>query len=117
MISHVVLFRPKASLSADERGELIACLERAVSGIPTIRRTSIGKRAVISGEVPSALRPPPGCRFHPRCPMAMEVCRTDDPALEDLGGGRVVACHLHKAAPAKSVPIVPVAPVASAAVL
>ena len=75
------------------------------------------ERSIVSGEVPSALRPPSGCRFHPRCPMAMEVCRTDDPALEDLGGGRVVACHLHKAAPAKSVPIVPVAPVASAAVL
>ena len=65
------------------------------------------ERSIVSGEVPSALRPPSGCRFHPRCPMAMDVCRTDDPALEDLGGGRVVACHLHKAAPAKTVAIVP----------
>ncbi len=47
MISHVVLFRPKASLSADQRGELIACLERAASGIPTIRRTSVGKRVLL----------------------------------------------------------------------
>ncbi len=47
MISHVVLFRPKASLSADQRGELIACLERAASGIPTIKRTSVGKRVLL----------------------------------------------------------------------
>jgi oligopeptide transport system ATP-binding protein len=50
---------------------------------------------IISGEVPSALRPPPGCRFHPRCPHAMATCKTDDPPLRDLGGGRAVACHLH----------------------
>ncbi len=50
---------------------------------------------IISGEVPSALRPPPGCRFHPRCPRAMDVCRTRDPDLRDHGGGRAVACHLH----------------------
>ena len=50
---------------------------------------------IITGEVPSALRPPPGCRFHPRCPHAMDTCKTQDPPLRDLGGGRAVACHLH----------------------
>jgi oligopeptide transport system ATP-binding protein len=54
-------------------------------------------RAIIKGEVPSALRPPPGCRFHPRCPKAIERCKTVDPHLTDLGGGRAVACHLHSA--------------------
>jgi oligopeptide transport system ATP-binding protein len=52
-------------------------------------------RAIVSGEVPSALNPPSGCRFHPRCPKAMEICRTVDPSLTALGGGRAVACHLH----------------------
>ncbi len=52
-------------------------------------------RIVVSGEVPSALRPPSGCRFHPRCPEAMDVCKTKDPALLDKGNGRAVACHLH----------------------
>jgi len=52
------------------------------------------KRVVVQGEVPSALRPPPGCRFHTRCPMAVARCKTDDPVLQDLGQGRAVACHL-----------------------
>jgi oligopeptide transport system ATP-binding protein len=53
------------------------------------------KRSVVAGEVPSALRPPPGCRFHTRCPMVMDVCRTTEPQLVSIGKRRVVACHLH----------------------
>ena len=56
-------------------------------------------RSVVTGEVPSALRPPAGCRFHPRCPKAMDKCKTADPPLVDLGAGRSVACHLHSARP------------------
>ncbi len=52
-------------------------------------------RVVVTGEVPSALRPPSGCRFHPRCPMAMAKCKTDDPELITPAPGRAVACHLH----------------------
>ena len=52
-------------------------------------------RVIVSGEVPSALRPPPGCRFHTRCPSAMPVCKTQDPELTNLSQGRAVACHLH----------------------
>ena len=51
-------------------------------------------RLIVTGEVPSALRPPPGCRFHPRCPMAMDICKQIDPPLVDLGAGRAAACHL-----------------------
>jgi len=51
-------------------------------------------RIPVRGEVPSALRPPSGCRFHPRCPMATDVCKTVDPVLTPTGGGRAVACHL-----------------------
>src|SRR5690606_36576570 len=54
-------------------------------------------RMIVSGEVPSALRPPPGCRFHTRCPSAMPVCKTIDPELTELSQGRAVACHLHVA--------------------
>lgn len=47
MISHVVLFRPKASLSQEDRRALIDTLQRAVSGIPSIKRTTIGKRILL----------------------------------------------------------------------
>ena len=65
------------------------------------------RRVVVQGEVPSVLKPPPGCRFHTRCPQAMARCRSEDPPLADLGQGRAVACHLHSAAPAPRV--VPIA--------
>ena len=49
----------------------------------------------IAGEVPSALRLPSGCRFHPRCPSAMPVCSEVEPTLQPRDGGGVVACHLY----------------------
>lgn len=50
-------------------------------------------RKVLKGEPPSAANPPQGCPFHPRCPLAKEVCRRAMPELEDAGGGHRVACH------------------------
>ena len=50
---------------------------------------------IITGEVPSAMRPPPGCRFHTRCPQAMESCKSVDPPLRTMADGRAVACHLY----------------------
>lgn len=48
---------------------------------------------VLFGEVPSPLEPPSGCRFHPRCPIATQRCRTEDPELRRLGPASFVACH------------------------
>ncbi len=47
----------------------------------------------ISGEVPSAVNPPAGCRFHTRCPFVVPECTSAVPEPEDLGGGQLVACH------------------------
>jgi len=47
----------------------------------------------LEGEVPSPISPPKGCRFHPRCSMADDRCRKEEPVLVDVGGGHMVACH------------------------
>jgi oligopeptide transport system ATP-binding protein len=71
-------------------------------------------RIVVKGEVPSALRPPSGCRFHPRCPQAMDICKTQDPVLLDMGPQRAVACHLHTAPAVVAQPVaMPVSRVAA----
>ena len=54
----------------------------------------IFKKKPIPGSPPSLLHPPPGCRFHPRCPHATEICEKEEPELRDVGGGRLVACHM-----------------------
>jgi peptide/nickel transport system ATP-binding protein len=59
---------------------------------PTARRISV----TIKGEVPSAIYPPPGCRFNTRCPYAMEICRKKEPPLIEVGGNRWIACHLEQ---------------------
>jgi peptide/nickel transport system ATP-binding protein len=50
-------------------------------------------RKGLEGTPPSLADPPPGCRFHPRCPLAMDVCRRVVPAMQSLAGGHRVACH------------------------
>ncbi|WP_194714938.1 ABC transporter ATP-binding protein [Noviherbaspirillum soli] len=68
-----------------------------LSAVPVADVETEAKRAriIVKGEVPSPLNPPSGCRFHPRCPMAMDKCKNEIPALSDQGSGRIVACHLH----------------------
>jgi oligopeptide/dipeptide ABC transporter ATP-binding protein len=51
-------------------------------------------RTLLGGDVPSATNPPPGCRFHPRCPVAIGRCRVEAPVLRRAGAERTVACHL-----------------------
>ena len=52
------------------------------------------KRATIHGEPPSAVNPPSGCRFHPRCPNAFEGCDSNNPSLIEIRRNHEVACHL-----------------------
>src|SRR5205085_1000441 len=67
-----------------------------ISAVPNIEPGSKRKRILLPGDVPSPLRPPPGCPFHPRCPIAEERCRVDVPAWREIAPGHWVACHLAK---------------------
>lgn len=53
------------------------------------------RTAVLPGEIPSPMNPPQGCHFNTRCGHVMDRCRVESPALQDVGGGHLVACHLH----------------------
>ncbi len=64
-----------------------------VSAVPIPDPDSKSARVVLQGEVPSPINPPQGCRFHPRCPYATELCKREKPLLQDVGGGHHVACH------------------------
>jgi oligopeptide transport system ATP-binding protein len=63
-----------------------------LSSVPTMDPTRKRKRIILEGDVPSPINPPSGCRFHPRCPLAMDVCRTNEPKELDFGGHKV-RCH------------------------
>ncbi|MFH1266398.1 MAG: dipeptide ABC transporter ATP-binding protein [Planctomycetota bacterium] len=63
-----------------------------LSSIPTMEPSKHRDRIVLEGDVPSPINPPSGCRFHPRCPLAMEVCKREVPRQLNLDG-HLVRCH------------------------
>jgi peptide/nickel transport system ATP-binding protein len=65
----------------------------AVPNVASATNPALIATAVAGGEVPNPIAPPPGCRFHPRCPRAAARCREEVPALRPIGEGRAVACH------------------------
>jgi oligopeptide/dipeptide ABC transporter ATP-binding protein len=68
-----------------------------LSAIPSVSATARAERIKLPGEVPSPVNPPGGCAFHPRCPYAKDICRSNEPPLETGSGGHAVACHVFPA--------------------
>lgn len=66
-----------------------------LAAVPRIAAPGVVPQRAPAGELPSPLNPPPGCAFHPRCPLAGPRCRTEAPAPSELGDGHRAACHLH----------------------
>ena len=67
-----------------------------ITAVPVPDPTARKSKVVISGEVPSPVDLPPGCRFRTRCPHAMEICGREEPDLVEVGTDHLVACHLIK---------------------
>lgn len=64
------------------------------AAIPDIDTEGVDALVTLDENVPSAINPPTGCRFHTRCPEAMEICKTKEPEMQVLGDGHQAACHL-----------------------
>ena len=75
------------------RNPLHPYTEALLSAIPVPDPHQKRKKTSLPGEVPSPVEPPPGCRFHTRCPRVMELCRQEPPVLRPREGGRLVSCH------------------------
>ncbi len=73
--------------------------EALLSAVPVPDPGAKRKRIILSGDVPSPIRPPSGCRFHTRCPRVFDRCRVEEPTLRLVGPGQLAACHLHDPAP------------------
>ncbi|MGE0419455.1 MAG: ABC transporter ATP-binding protein [Acetobacteraceae bacterium] len=73
-----------------------------LSAIPKPDPTLDRSRIILTGDVPSPINPPPGCRFSTRCPYAQDRCRQEEPLLRDAGKGQRVACHFFETIEAAS---------------
>lgn len=103
-LGRIVEIADKATLYSRARHPYTQALLAAIP-VPDPTRGRSG--ALLDGDVPSPIDPPPGCHFRARCPHARARCAADDPVLEDVGPGHRVACHFHRDVPAYSAPSAP----------
>ncbi len=89
-LGRIVEYADKRTLFTSPRHPYTEALLSAVPvPDPSIKR----KKVVLEGDVPSPVRPPSGCHFHTRCPIAQARCKVESPALRDVGNGQKVSCH------------------------
>ena len=97
---HVGIMYLGQIVESAERGEMFRnpmhpYTKALFSSVPIPDPEASKNRMIIKGEIPSAIAPPPGCRFNPRCPFAFERCRGEEPALLKRKESHLVACHLY----------------------
>jgi oligopeptide transport system ATP-binding protein len=92
-LGHIVELTDRRTLFADPLHPYTQSLASAVP-IPKPKLERQRQRFILTGEPPSPAKPPPGCVFHPRCPLAVEQCKIEVPQLREVGAGHLVACHL-----------------------
>jgi oligopeptide/dipeptide ABC transporter ATP-binding protein len=90
-LGEIVELAPKEELFASP---LHPYTEALIAAAPIADPRAKGKKIVLEGDIPSPMNPPPGCRFHTRCPIAVARCRTEAPLLREVAAGHTVACHL-----------------------
>ena len=93
-LGRIVELTDKRSLFADPQHPYTEAL---LSAVPVPDPRAKRKRIILSGDVPSPVNPPPGCRFHTRCPYAFGRCRTEEPLMKEVRPAHFVACHLRDA--------------------
>ncbi len=83
-----------AEAKAIIRGPRHPYTQALISAVPVVDPDSKRQRIILPGDVPSPIHPPPGCPFHPRCPIVEDVCRAEIPPLREISPGHFAACHL-----------------------
>ena len=89
-LGKLVEIAPTNEITTDPRHPYTKAL---LSAVPVPQRHLRRERIILQGEVPSPLNPPPGCRFHTRCPIAQERCSEEEPLLREVAPGQWAACH------------------------